>query len=76
MCGAASGVNLIPGQEESNSDHLLEGGAAVKCINLSALPYKVSALLGNAKRLERMRAAAGVLARPDAANQIIARIAD
>ena len=67
-------INPIPGQEERNSDYLLEGGAAVKCNNLPALPYKVGALLGDAKRLERMRAAAGALARPEAAHQIIARI--
>src|SRR4029450_13280807 len=30
-------VNPIPGQEERNSDHLLEGAAAIRCNNLPTL---------------------------------------
>ena len=29
-------INPIPGQEERNSDHLLEQGAAIRCNNLPA----------------------------------------
>jgi len=35
----------IPGQEERNSDHLLEEGAAIKCTDLTAIPYKIDLLL-------------------------------
>ena len=38
-------VNPIPGQEERNSDHLLEEGVAIRCNNLPALAYKVDQLL-------------------------------
>jgi processive 1,2-diacylglycerol beta-glucosyltransferase len=30
-------VNPIPGQEERNSDHLIEEGIAIKCNDLGAL---------------------------------------
>ena len=34
-------VSPIPGQEERNSDHLLEEGAAIRCNNLPVLAYKI-----------------------------------
>ncbi len=68
-------INPIPGQEERNSDYLLENGVAVKCNNLPALPYKIRSLLDNPARLEQMRAAARALAHPDAAREIVRRMA-
>jgi processive 1,2-diacylglycerol beta-glucosyltransferase len=65
-------VNPIPGQEERNSDHFLEEGAAIRCNNLPALAYKLDALLDDPERLARMRAAVQRLARPDAAADIVA----
>ena len=38
-------INPIPGQEERNSDHLLEQGAAIRCNNLPALAYKIDTLI-------------------------------
>lgn len=38
-------VNPTPGQEERNSDHLLEEGVAIRCNNLPALAYKIDRLL-------------------------------
>src|SRR4029077_16858008 len=38
-------INPIPGQEERNSDHLLEQGAAIRSNNLPALAYKIDALV-------------------------------
>ena len=38
-------VSPIPGQEERNSDHLLEEGAAIRCNNLPVLAYKIDRLL-------------------------------
>jgi processive 1,2-diacylglycerol beta-glucosyltransferase len=64
-------VSPIPGQEERNSDHLLEEGAAIRCNNLPALAYKIDRLLDDPARLETMRRNVGRLARPDAARDIV-----
>jgi processive 1,2-diacylglycerol beta-glucosyltransferase len=66
-------VNPIPGQEERNSDHLLEEGAAIRCNNLPVLAWKLDALLDDAPRVARMRAAVARLARPNAAIDIVRR---
>ena len=66
-------ISPIPGQEERNSDHLLEDGAAVKCNEMTTVPYKIDTLLDDPARLESMRRAAQKLGRPDAA-RTIARI--
>jgi len=66
-------ISPIPGQEERNSDHLLEDGAAVKCNEMTTVPYKIDSLLDDSARLESMRRAAQKLGRPDAA-RTIARI--
>lgn len=65
-------VNPIPGQEERNSDHLLEQGAAIKCNNLPTLTFKIDRLLDKPERLAAMRQNSLDLARPDAAS-VIAR---
>ena len=67
-------VNPIPGQEERNSDHLLEEGVAVRCNNLPALAYKLDRLLSDPQRLTTMRANALRLARPHAARDIVSRL--
>ena len=64
-------VNPIPGQEERNSDHFLEEGAAIRCNNLPALAFKVDRLLDDTGRLARMRQAVARLARPQAAADIV-----
>jgi processive 1,2-diacylglycerol beta-glucosyltransferase len=64
-------VNPIPGQEERNSDHLLEEGAAIRCNTLPALAYKVDRLLGDPARFEAMRANVRRLAKPRAAFDIV-----
>ena len=61
----------IPGQEERNSDHLLEYGAAVRCNQVTTLAYKVDLLLQDKPRLKRMSDAARSLGRPDAARVVI-----
>ena len=63
-------IEPIPGQEERNSDHLLEAGAAIRCNNLPAAAWKIAALLDDSERLARMRAAAKSLGRPGAASAI------
>ena len=67
-------VNPIPGQEERNSDHLLEEGVAIRCNNLPALAYKLDRLLADPARLAAMRANARRLARPHAARDIVSRL--
>lgn len=65
-------VAPIPGQEDRNADHLLEGGAAVRCNNLPAAAWKIASLLDDPARLARMRQAALAMARPHAAREIAA----
>ncbi|MBV8099077.1 MAG: glycosyltransferase [Verrucomicrobia bacterium] len=64
-------VSPIPGQEERNSDHLLEDGVAVKCNEMTTVPYKIDSLLDNPERLNQMRNRAYALSRPDAARLIV-----
>jgi processive 1,2-diacylglycerol beta-glucosyltransferase len=67
-------VNPIPGQEERNSDHLLEEGVAIRCNNLPVLAYKVDRLLDDSRRFASMRASADRLARPRAAQDIVSKL--
>ncbi len=69
-------VNPIPGQEERNSDHLLEEGIAVKCNDLSTLTFKIQRLLDDPDRLDAMRARALQLARPRAAQMVVDTLLD
>ena len=64
-------VSPIPGQEERNSDHLLEEGVAVKCNEMATIPYKIDTLLDDPIRVEEMRRKAFALSRPDAARTIV-----
>jgi processive 1,2-diacylglycerol beta-glucosyltransferase len=64
-------IDPIPGQEERNSDHLLEAGVAIRCNNLPAAAWKISELLEDPDRLCAMRAAAAKMARPTAARAIV-----
>lgn len=64
-------VAPIPGQEERNSDHLLEEGIAIKVNDLLLLPYKLDRLLDNPQRLVEMRENTRRLAHPHAADTIV-----
>jgi processive 1,2-diacylglycerol beta-glucosyltransferase len=64
-------IEPIPGQEERNADHLLEAGAAIRCNNLPAAPWKIASLLENSAKLAAMKAAASSMARPAAARTIV-----
>jgi processive 1,2-diacylglycerol beta-glucosyltransferase len=57
----------IPGQEERNSDYLLEAGAAWKAVDLDSLRYKLALLRERPDLLKPMRARAAAIARPGAA---------
>ncbi|HEX8772441.1 MAG TPA: glycosyltransferase [Pyrinomonadaceae bacterium] len=67
-------VNPIPGQEERNSDHLLEDGVAIRCNNLPALAYKIDRLVADPSRFSAMQSNARRLARPNAAREIVSRL--
>jgi processive 1,2-diacylglycerol beta-glucosyltransferase len=64
-------VNPIPGQEERNSDHLLEGGVAIRCNNLPTLSYKLDRLLGDPQRVQSMKKNALRMGHPNAAMEIV-----
>jgi len=61
----------IPGQEERNSDHLLEKGIAIKCNELTTLPFKIDQVLDSPERLAAMSRAASALGRPHAARTVV-----
>jgi processive 1,2-diacylglycerol beta-glucosyltransferase len=67
-------LNPIPGQEERNSDHLLEEGIALRCNNLPALAYKIDRLIDEPGKLLLMRGNALALGKPQAAFTIIERL--
>ena len=63
-------VNPIPGQESRNSDFLLENGAAIKINNIGTLGFKLTQLLADPVRLQRLKENARRLGRPNAALDI------
>lgn len=63
-------VNPIPGQEERNSDHLLENGCAIRSNNPATLAFKIERLLKDPQRMKTMSENARRFARPNAANDI------
>ena len=69
-------VNPIPGQEERNSDHLLERAVAIRCNNLPVLSYKLDQLLSDPQRFASMQANARKMGRPNAAKDIVRRITE
>jgi processive 1,2-diacylglycerol beta-glucosyltransferase len=66
-------VNPIPGQEDCNSDYLLENGAALKANHPSSLSRKLNFLLESRDRLLAMQAAARRLGTPRAAYEVARR---
>ena len=64
-------VDPIPGQEERNSDHLLEKGCALKSNELTTLAWKIDQLLDQPGRLEAMKRNAWEMGRPNAAKTIV-----
>ena len=71
-CGLPMAIlSPIPGQEERNSDHLLEEGAAIKCNEMTTIAYKIDRLLDDPARLESMRQSARRMGRPNAAATVV-----
>lgn len=69
-------VNPIPGQEERNSDHLLEAAAAIRCNNLPTLAYKIDRLLADSVRFATMQANVNRMAQPHAARDIVRKLVE
>src|SRR6185503_19202111 len=67
-------VNPIPGQEERNSDHLLERAVGIRCNNLPTLSYKLDRLLADKARFKAMQGNARRLGRPNAAREIVGEL--
>jgi processive 1,2-diacylglycerol beta-glucosyltransferase len=67
-------VNPIPGQEERNSDHLLEAGAGIRCNNLPTLAYKLDRLLADPDRFSGMQTSARRMGRPNSAKEIVQQL--
>jgi len=67
-------VHPVPGQEERNSDHLLEWGCAIRLNSPESIGWRVSSLLADADRLASMRTRAFGRARPFAAESIVATL--
>jgi processive 1,2-diacylglycerol beta-glucosyltransferase len=61
----------IPGQEERNADYLLEQGAALKAIDLTALAFRVQQLLQQPEQLLRLRQRSLALGRPHAGRAVL-----
>jgi processive 1,2-diacylglycerol beta-glucosyltransferase len=67
-------VNPIPGQEERNSDHLLEAGAGIRCNNLPTLAYKLDQLLSDTTRFSAMQTSARRMGHPNSAKKIVQQL--
>src|SRR5690242_15166668 len=67
-------VNPIPGQEERNSDHLLEAAVAIRCNNLPTMSYKLDRLLSDPDRFAAMQANSLRLGHPSAAKEIVEQL--
>jgi len=68
-------VNPIPGQEERNSDHLLEQGAAIRINNMPALAFKLDRVVWQENCLDLMRERSWLMSHPRAAENIIESLA-
>ncbi|MGC2236982.1 MAG: glycosyltransferase [Pyrinomonadaceae bacterium] len=67
-------VSPIPGQEERNSDHLLEKGCAIKCNNLPTLAFKIDELINDKARFEAMKANVLRFSRPNASKEMASKL--
>ncbi|MDP5008604.1 MAG: glycosyltransferase [Glaciimonas sp.] len=61
----------IPGQEERNADYLLEQGAALKAVDLSALEYRLKILLQHPHLRAQLRNRSQALGRPYAGRAVL-----
>ncbi|MBA8793394.1 processive 1,2-diacylglycerol beta-glucosyltransferase [Friedmanniella endophytica] len=67
-------IKPIPGQEERNSDFLLEEGAAIRCNYDTTVGWKIDRLLAEPGRLAAMAEHARRIGRPHAAGEITSAV--
>ncbi len=67
-------VNPIRGQEERNSDHLLENGVGIRCNNIPVLAYKIDRMLDEPGRFKKMQQRSLEMGKPNAALDIVKKI--
>src|SRR5436853_4351206 len=67
-------VRPIPGQEERNCDFMQEAGAGVRVHDLFDLRVKLEHFLANPADLERMKANARAVGRPDSAFRVASSV--
>ena len=68
-------VNPIPGQEERNAAFLLQEGVALRADDPLTLQYRLQKLLSDPQLLSSMRERAIALGQPQAAQQVLERVA-
>lgn len=68
-------VNPIPGQEERNAAFLMQEGVAQRADDPLTLQFRLNKLLSDPERLASMRQRAIALGKPQAAHQVLGRIA-
>ena len=61
----------IPGQEQYNTNYLLESGAAVAPDTAATIGFKVDSILSDPDRLRRMQECASAIAHPEAARTVV-----
>ena len=64
-------ISPIPGQEERNSDYVLEHGAGLKAHDSAGLEYRVRRILQEPELLKTMRSAAKRIGKPHAAERVL-----
>jgi len=69
-------VNPIPGQEDMNSDMLLEHGAGIKAMHQVDIPHRLDEVLSSPQKLALMRRNALALGKPRAAHDIAELVAE
>ncbi|MDR1019124.1 MAG: glycosyltransferase [Synergistaceae bacterium] len=69
-------MDPLPGNEQYNCDYLLEQGAALRLFENRSAGEQITELLDSAGELERVSRRAGEIARPDAAKDILAFVAE
>lgn len=76
-CGCAILLlDPLPGQEQYNCDYLLERGAARRIYETRRVGEQIAELLERPEELERLRANARALGRPQAAREILRAVAE
>ncbi len=64
-------LNPIPGQEQRNTDYLMEHGAGLKAYDLTGLRFRVNEMLSDSEKLKRMQENARNAAKPNAGEEIL-----